>query len=150
MLRENKRMLDKAIRDLDRERMALQNQEKKLIVEIKKTAKQGQMARPSPAGPPGARPKLAAWASAPDPRACAGAQDAVKVMAKSLVRNRHAVIKMYGLKSQLQAVSLRIAVRPAAPPCDIGCLPSLTPRVSARAPDRARRRADAEVHAGDG
>ena len=38
-------------------------------------------------------------------------QDAVKVMAKSLVRNRHAVTKMYGLKSQLQAVSLRIAVR---------------------------------------
>ena len=59
----------------------------------------------------------AAWASAPDPHACAGAQDAVKVMAKSLVRNRHAVTKMYGLKSQLQAVSLRIAVRPPAPPC---------------------------------
>ena len=33
------------------------------------------------------------------------------MMAKSLVRNRHAVTKMYGLKSQLQAVSLRIAVR---------------------------------------
>ena len=32
-------------------------------------------------------------------------------MAKSLVRNRHAVTKMYQLKSQLQAVSLRIAVR---------------------------------------
>ena len=30
-------------------------------------------------------------------------------MAKSLVRNRHAVTKMYGLKSQLQAVSLRMA-----------------------------------------
>ncbi|KAL0035316.1 hypothetical protein WJX77_000643 [Trebouxia sp. C0004] len=77
LLRENKRMLDKAIRELDRERMALQNQEKKVIAEIKKTAKQGQI-------------------------------DAVKVMAKSLVRNRHAVTKMYGLKSQLQAVSLRI------------------------------------------
>jgi hypothetical protein len=37
-------------------------------------------------------------------------QDAVRVMAKSLVRNRHAVTKMYGLKSQLQAVSLRVAV----------------------------------------
>jgi hypothetical protein len=34
----------------------------------------------------------------------------VKVMAKSLVRNRQAVTKMYGLKSQLQAISLRIAV----------------------------------------
>eukprot|EP01026_Neomeris_dumetosa_P014602 TRINITY_DN1535_c0_g1_i3.p2 TRINITY_DN1535_c0_g1~~TRINITY_DN1535_c0_g1_i3.p2 ORF type:complete len:237 (+),score=55.84 TRINITY_DN1535_c0_g1_i3:76-786(+) len=78
MLRENKRMLDKAIRELDRERTGLQNQEKKLIQEIKSTARQGQMG-------------------------------AVKVMAKSLVRNRHAVTKMYGLKSQLQAVSLRMA-----------------------------------------
>jgi hypothetical protein len=32
-------------------------------------------------------------------------------MAKSLVRNRHAVNKLFQLKSQLQAVSLRIAVR---------------------------------------
>jgi hypothetical protein len=37
-------------------------------------------------------------------------QEAVKVMAKSLVRNRHAVNKLFQLKSQLQAVSLRIAV----------------------------------------
>ena len=45
ILRENKRQLDKAIRELDRERMGLQTQEKKLIAEIKKTAKQGQMVR---------------------------------------------------------------------------------------------------------
>lgn len=44
-MRENKRQLDKAIRELDRERMSLQTQEKKLIAEIKKTAKQGQMVR---------------------------------------------------------------------------------------------------------
>lgn len=43
LLRENKRMLDKAIRELDRERMGLQNQEKKIVGEIKKMAKQGQM-----------------------------------------------------------------------------------------------------------
>lgn len=43
LLRENKRMIDKAIRDLDRERMGLQNQEKKLILDIKKGAKEGQM-----------------------------------------------------------------------------------------------------------
>ncbi|GMI89409.1 hypothetical protein like AT2G06530 [Hibiscus trionum] len=43
LLRENKRMLDKSIREIERERQALQNQEKKLIAEIKKTAKQGQM-----------------------------------------------------------------------------------------------------------
>lgn len=45
MLRENKRMLDKAIRELDRERMGLQQQEKKTIAEIKKMAKEGQMVR---------------------------------------------------------------------------------------------------------
>ena len=43
LLRENKRMLDKSIREIERERQALQAQEKKLIVEIKKSAKQGQM-----------------------------------------------------------------------------------------------------------
>jgi len=36
-------MLDKAIRELDRERTGLQTQDKKLIAEIKKTAKEGQM-----------------------------------------------------------------------------------------------------------
>lgn len=36
-------MLDKAIRELDRERMGLQQQEKKTIAEIKKMAKEGQM-----------------------------------------------------------------------------------------------------------
>ncbi|KAJ0983979.1 hypothetical protein J5N97_002335 [Dioscorea zingiberensis] len=43
LLRENKRMLDRSIRDIERERQGLQTQEKKLIAEIKKTAKQGQM-----------------------------------------------------------------------------------------------------------
>nr|XP_010920626.1 vacuolar protein sorting-associated protein 2 homolog 1 isoform X2 [Elaeis guineensis] len=43
LLRENKRMLDRSIREIERERQGLQAQEKKLIVEIKKTAKQGQM-----------------------------------------------------------------------------------------------------------
>ncbi|KAL9995045.1 hypothetical protein Hdeb2414_s0845g00953351 [Helianthus debilis subsp. tardiflorus] len=43
LLRENKRMLDKSIRDIERERQGLQTQEKKLIAEIKKSAKQGQM-----------------------------------------------------------------------------------------------------------
>lgn len=33
------------------------------------------------------------------------------MMAKSLIRNRHAVNKLYNLKSQLQAVSLRIQAR---------------------------------------
>lgn len=36
-------MLDKSIREIERERQGLQAQEKKLITEIKKNAKQGQM-----------------------------------------------------------------------------------------------------------
>ncbi|KAF0896918.1 hypothetical protein E2562_030768 [Oryza meyeriana var. granulata] len=43
LLRENKRMLDKSIREIERERQGLQAQEKKLITDIKKVAKQGQM-----------------------------------------------------------------------------------------------------------
>jgi len=38
-----------------------------------------------------------------------GQMEAVKVMAQSLVRNRHSVTKLHGLKAQLQAVSLRLA-----------------------------------------
>ena len=52
-------------------------QEKKLITEMKRMAKQGQI-------------------------------PATKVMAKSLVRNRAAVTKLFGLKSQLQGVSLKV------------------------------------------
>ena len=74
---ENKRMLDKSIRELDRERTNLQNQEKRLVGDIKKMAKAGQMG-------------------------------ATKIMAKDLVRTRHSITKFYGLKSQLQGVSLRM------------------------------------------
>lgn len=45
MLRQNQRALNKAMRDLDRERMHLEQQEKKIIADIKKMAKMGQMVR---------------------------------------------------------------------------------------------------------
>lgn len=129
-------MLDKAIRELDRERMGLQQQEKKTIVEIKKMAKEGQMVRAAVlcAGPQGqpsaARVCGAVCGVAPSPALCVcvcpgthvmDPQDAVKVMAKSLIRNRHAVTKLHGLKSQLQAVSLRIQVRVWAFVCVLLC-----------------------------
>ena len=52
---------------------------------------------------------------APDPQTslhavCAVLQGAMKVMAKDLIRTRHSVTKFYGLKSQLQGVSLRVQV----------------------------------------
>lgn len=45
MLRKNQRALNKAMRDLDRERQKMEQQEKKIIADIKKMAKMGQMVR---------------------------------------------------------------------------------------------------------
>tara|TARA_B100000475_G_scaffold98559_1_gene71655 strand:- start:2259 stop:2903 length:645 start_codon:yes stop_codon:yes gene_type:complete len=70
-------LLDKSIRELDRERSSLLSQDKMLAAEIKKLARQGQL-------------------------------EAVKLMAKDLVRTRHSIAKLHVLKSQLQAVRLRM------------------------------------------
>ncbi|CAH0390767.1 unnamed protein product [Bemisia tabaci] len=43
MLRKNQRALNKAMRDLDREKAHMEQQEKKIIMDIKKMAKEGQM-----------------------------------------------------------------------------------------------------------
>ncbi len=43
MLRKNQRALNKAMRELDRERTKMEQQEKKIIMDIKKMAKAGQM-----------------------------------------------------------------------------------------------------------
>jgi charged multivesicular body protein 2A len=42
-MRRNQRVLKKAIRDVDREKTKLEKQQKKLVSDIKKLAKQGQM-----------------------------------------------------------------------------------------------------------
>merc|ERR1739845_204182 len=73
----NQRALNKAMRELDRERSKMEQQEKKIIADIKKMAKQGQM-------------------------------DAVKVMAKDLVRTRRYVKKFMLMRANIQAVSLKI------------------------------------------
>ncbi|KAJ0016100.1 hypothetical protein NQD34_014390 [Periophthalmus magnuspinnatus] len=77
MLRQNQRALNKAMRELDREKAKLEQQEKKIIADIKKMAKQGQM-------------------------------DAVKIMAKDLVRTRRYVKKFIMMRANIQAVSLKI------------------------------------------
>ncbi|KAG6833212.1 Charged multivesicular body protein 2A [Tephrocybe sp. NHM501043] len=76
-LRQHQRSLAKAQRELDRERGKLEQSEKKLIMDIKKSAKAGQL-------------------------------NACKVMAKDLVRTRRYVQKFYQMRTQLQAVGLRI------------------------------------------
>ncbi|OQV25290.1 Charged multivesicular body protein 2a [Hypsibius exemplaris] len=77
LMRENQRTLNKAMRDLDRERAKMEQQEKKIIVDIKKMANAGQM-------------------------------DAVKVLAKDLVRTRRYVKKFMMMRANIQAVSLKI------------------------------------------
>ena len=98
-LRKHQRALEKTQRELDRERTKLEQQEKKLVQDIKKNAKLGQMG-------------------------------AVKVQAKDLVRTRRYAMnafdtikrfggsfksryiqKFYQMRTQLQAISLRIQVR---------------------------------------
>ncbi|KAF4525077.1 hypothetical protein B566_EDAN001991 [Ephemera danica] len=77
MLRKNQRALNKAMRDLDREKARMEQQEKKIIMDIKKMAKEGQM-------------------------------DAVKIMAKDLVRTRRYVKKFMLMKANIQAVALKV------------------------------------------
>ncbi|EDO43581.1 predicted protein [Nematostella vectensis] len=77
MLKQNQRALNRAMRDLDRERSKMEQQEKKIINDIKKMAKMGQM-------------------------------DAVRIMAKDLVRTRRYVKKFILMKANIQAVSLKI------------------------------------------
>ncbi|KAK0064410.1 charged multivesicular body protein 2a [Biomphalaria pfeifferi] len=77
MLRQNQRALNKAMRDLDRERQKMEQQEKKVIADIRAMAKKGQM-------------------------------DAVRIMAKDLVRTRRYVKKFISLRANIQAVSLKI------------------------------------------
>lgn len=43
MLRQNQRALNRAMRDLDRERAKMEQQEKRTIADLKNMAKQGQM-----------------------------------------------------------------------------------------------------------
>ncbi|KAL5986182.1 hypothetical protein ACLOJK_028176 [Asimina triloba] len=134
LLRENKRMIDKSIREIERERQGLQTQEKKLIVDIKKAAKEGQMHKVGRVVF-----KLSHKSAMNDDllhhlmdffvltihywkmavvqtilthsfvgHCTTTTLGAVRVMAKDLIRTRHQITKFYGLKSQLQGVSLRI------------------------------------------
>lgn len=65
------------VRELDRERTQLERQEKKLVTDIKKMAKSGQM-------------------------------EAVKIMAKDLVRTRNFVKKFILMRANIQAIALKV------------------------------------------
>ncbi|KAH8782814.1 Snf7-domain-containing protein [Diaporthe sp. PMI_573] len=85
-LRKNQRSLDKAIRELDQVRVKLEKQEKTLVTQIRQSAQKNQMG-------------------------------AAKIQAKDLVRTRRCrrpyrwaiyIEKFYGMRSQLQKISLRL------------------------------------------
>lgn len=81
LVQQNQRALERTQRELDREKRKLETQEKKLVSDIKRSAKNGQVA-------------------------------AAKVQAKDLVRTKNYIQKFDNMKTQLQAISLRIqAVR---------------------------------------
>ncbi|WFD01292.1 ESCRT-III subunit protein did4 [Malassezia yamatoensis] len=84
-LRAHLRSIQRARRELDRERGKLEVQEKSLMADIRKNAKQGQTVRH----------KLSH-------------QAACKVMARDLVRVRRNIHKFYQMSTQLQAVGLRM------------------------------------------
>ena len=77
LLRQNQRALNKVMRELDRERDQLERQEKKLVVDIRKMVKSGQM-------------------------------EAVKIMAKDLVRMRSFVKRFILMRANIQGSAFKI------------------------------------------
>jgi charged multivesicular body protein 2A len=77
IMREYKRNIDRTIRELEREKVKMGNEERKLMNDMKRAAKNNQM-------------------------------DAVKIMAKDIVRTRQYQTKFLKMKSQLNSVSLKL------------------------------------------
>ncbi|KAH7818103.1 Vacuolar protein sorting 2 (Vps2) [Monocercomonoides exilis] len=76
-IRQNKRIIEKAIREIDRERTRLQQEEQRHGAELKKAAKEGH-------------------------------SGACKIIAKNILRTRAATQRMYTMRTNLNALSLRI------------------------------------------
>ena len=154
-LKKHKREIDRAIRDLERERSKLQMQEKKIIAEIRKAAAANQQVS-LPLRCLRADLLRAHIAACTQPRLCASRepelcltgdvsvgyipQSAAKIMAKDLVRTRRHITKFYQMKTHLQGVSLKLqtlksnqamaeAMKGATRvrfPCRVSCCPSLS------------------------
>ncbi len=79
MMRENRRVIAKTVRELDREKIKLEGQEKAITQAIRNIVKEG-----------------------------TDSQQALRSMAKDLVRARNTAKKLVQLKSQMQAIDLRM------------------------------------------
>ena len=114
IIREHQRTLQRSMRELDRERTKLEQQEVKLKADIKKAAKQNQIVRVGVArrhGPNSRLTRRLPWARRHRAGGATYAQNAVRIMAKDMVRTRRYVQKFHQMRAQLQAVSLRMQVR---------------------------------------
>ena len=100
MLRKNQRALNKAMRELDRERAKMEQQEKKIINDIKKMAKQGQMDAVKIMAKVNFGPIFFKIMSQFSPNLIDFPQD--------LVRTRRYVKKFMLMRANIQAVSLKI------------------------------------------
>ena len=107
-LRKHQRALEKTQRELDRERVKLENQEKKLVQDIKKSAKNGQM------GPLRIQAKDLVRTRRYGLRVASAfvilkAFISLDTMLTITVASRY-IQKFYQMRTQLQAISLRIQV----------------------------------------
>ena len=99
--RENKRTVDRASRHVDRERTKIQNQEPKLLKEIKQMATKNQHVRMRTIS----RSRI--YTVFPF---IMNLQKAAKILTKDLVRIRHQVSQYYAMSSQLKALSMQLTV----------------------------------------
>lgn len=114
VMRENKRMINRAIRELDREKTNLERNEKKLIADIKKYAKDNQMVCISSS--PGPHFSSVSTSHIISCLISSHHQGAVKTLAKDLVRTRNYVTKFIEMRSHLQGASLKLEVSSRRPP----------------------------------
>lgn len=77
ILRDNQRTLNRAIREMDRERLSLESQERNYLAMAKRAAKAGQIS-------------------------------SVRLLTKDAIRVRSQINRFFELRTQLQAVSLRL------------------------------------------
>ncbi len=93
-LRRTQRMLNKAVRELDKEQQKLVVQEKKIVGDIRKSAQEGKIVRYQVSDIPHLIDSIA--------------QGACKVMAKDLIRTRRYNQRFRNIQTNLQGVSLNI------------------------------------------
>lgn len=93
-LRRTQRMLNKAVRELDKEQQKLVVQEKKIVGDIRKSAQEGKIVRYQVSDIPHLIDSIG--------------QGACKVMAKDLIRTRRYNQRFRNIQTNLQGVSLNI------------------------------------------